>query len=247
MRNSASLSSFQNYFEYHRSTLFIVHSFEQLLSQHIFGNALGYEDSNDHEQLPHDPLMAVLADKTKPLPQEGFALAGKSTLNRLELTSVRAAKNSRYKRIVARHRDMDDFVVNLFLRIHSKPPKRIVLDLDATDDPLHGHQLGRFFHGFYKTYCHLLLYIFYSSHLMCAKLRSSDIDGAADSVKHLDRILKQFRKKWPRVYFVIRANSGFCRDNLMSWCDSNQVDFILGLASFLIRGVAERCAARSSR
>ena len=212
------------------SPLFTVHSVEELLSQRIFGIALGYEDLNDHEQLRHDPLMAVLAGKTDPSPQEGFALAGKSTLNRLELTPVGANEDSRYKKIVARHRDIEEFFVNAFLQVHSMPPKRIVLDLDATDDPLHGHQLGRCFHGYYKSYCYLPLYIFCGSHLLCAKLRPSDIDPAAGSVKQLDRIVKQIRAQWPGVQIVIRADSGFCRDNIMSWCEANQVDFILGLA-----------------
>ncbi len=224
------VEQFAKCFDDYRSPLFTVHSVEELLSQRIFGIALGYEDLNDHEQLRHDPLMAVLAGKTDPSPQEGFALAGKSTLNRLELTPVGANEDSRYKKIVARHRDIEDFFVNAFLQVHSMPSKRIVLDLDATDDPLHGHQLGRFFHGYYKSYCYLPLYIFCGSHLLCAKLRPSDIDAAAGSVKQLDRIVKQIRAQWPGVQIVIRADSGFCRDNIMSWCEANQVDFILGLA-----------------
>jgi len=201
-----------------------------LLSQRIFGIALGYEDLNDHEDLRHDPMMAVLAGKTDPVPPEGFALAGKSTLNRLELTPVGANQESRYKKIVARHRDIEDFFTKAFLQVHSKPPKRIVLDVDATDDPLHGHQAGRFFHGYYKSYCYLPLYIFCGSHLLCAKLRPSDIDAAAGTVKQLDRIVKQIRAQWPDVQIVVRGDSGFCRDNIMSWCESNGIDFILGLA-----------------
>lgn len=224
------IERFTECFDDFRSPLFTVHSVEELLSQRIFGIALGYEDLNDHEQLRHDPLMAVLAGKTDPSPQEGYALAGKSTLNRLELTPVGANEDSRYKKIVARHKDIEDFFVTAFLQVHSKPPKRIVLDLDATDDPLHGHQLGRFFHGYYKSYCYLPLYIFCGSHLLCAKLRPSDIDAAAGSVKELDRIVKQIRAEWPGVQIVIRGDSGFCRNNIMSWCELNQVDFILGVA-----------------
>lgn len=224
------VKQFARCFDDYRSPLFTVHSVEELLAQRVFGIALGYEDLNDHDQLRHDPLMAVLAGKTDPLPQEGFALAGKSTLNRLELTPVGANEESRYKKIVARHRDIEDFFVNAFLQLHSKPPKRIVLDLDATDDPLYGHQLGRFFHGYYKSYCYLPLYIFCGSHLLCAKLRPSDIDAAAGSVKQLGRIVKQIRKQWPRVQIVIRGDSGFCRDNIMSWCESNHVDYVLGVA-----------------
>jgi len=224
------VAQFAACFDDHRSPKFTVHSVEELLSQRIFGIALGYEDLNDHEQLRHDPLMAVLAGKKEPDPEEGLALAGKSTLNRLELTPVSADKKSRYKKIVARHSDIEDFFVDAFLQVHSTPRKRIVLDLDATDDPLHGHQLGRFFHGYYKSYCYLPLYIFCGSHLLSAKLRPADIDAAAGSVKQLDRIVKQIRIEWPDVQIVIRGDSGFCRDNIMSWCEANGVDFILGLA-----------------
>lgn len=219
-----------NCFLDHRNPAFTFHSLEELLSQRIFGIALGYEDLNDHEQLRHDPLMAVLAGKNDPTPPERFALAGKSTLNRLELTPSGASKESRYKKIVARHHKIEDFFVDAFLQVHDKPPQRIVLDLDATDDPLHGHQLGRFFHGYYKSYCYLPLYIFCGSHLLCAKLRPSNIDAAAGSVKQLDRIVGQIRAQWPHVKIVIRADSGFCRDDIMSWCESNQVDFVLGMA-----------------
>lgn len=224
------IEQFAKCFSDYRRPLLTIHSLEELLSQRIFGIALGYEDLNDHDQLRHDPLMAVLAGKTDPSPAEGFALAGKSTLNRLELTPVGADGRSRYKKIVARHGDIENFFVKTFLQVHAKPPKRIVLDLDATDDPLHGHQLGRFFHGYYKCYCYLPLYIFCGSHLLCAKLRPSDMDAAAGSVKQLERIVGQIRSEWPEVQIVIRGDSGFCREKIMSWCEANQVDFVLGMA-----------------
>jgi len=224
------LEQFAACFDDFRNPKFTAHSLQQLLSQRIFGIALGYEDLNDHEQLRYDPLMAVLAGKTDPSPAEGFALAGKSTLNRLELTPVGAKKESRYKKIVARHGVIEDFFVKTFLKVRGKAPKRIVLDVDATDDPLHGHQAGRFFHGYYKNYCYLPLYIFCGSHLLCAKLRPADIDAAAGTVKQLDRIVKQIRAQWPKVQIVIRGDSGFCRENIMNWCESHGIDFILGLA-----------------
>lgn len=212
-----------------RDCRYTTHSLQELLAQRIYGIALGYEDLNDHEQLRHDPLMGLLAGKREPAPVEGFALAGKSTLNRLELTTKRA---TRYKKIVAHHPQIERFFVDAFLRIESRkaPPKRIVLDLDATDDPLHGHQLGRFFHGYYKCYCYLPLYIFCGSHLLCAKLRPSNIDGAAGSVKQLEWIVAQIRSEWPDVQIVIRGDSGFCRENIMAWCEANDVDYVLGLA-----------------
>jgi len=143
---------------------------------------------------------------------------------------MRANAGSRYKKIVADQRQIESLFVDVFLQLHEKPPKRIVLDLDATDDPVHGDQLGKFFHGYYKSYCYLPLYIFCGDHLLSAKLRPADIDGAAGSVKELTRIVKQIRRQWPEVQIVIRADSGFCRENIMAWCEANQVDYILGLA-----------------
>ena len=173
--------------------------------------------------------MALFAGKQEPAPVEGFALAGKSTLNRLELTTKRA---TRYKKIVAHHPKIESFFVDAFLRVNSTkaPPKRIILDLDATDDPLHGHQFGRFFHGYYKCYCYLPLYIFCGSHLLCAKLRPSNIDAAAGSVKQLEKIVEPIRSEWPKVKIVIRGDSGFCREHIMAWCEANKVDYVFGLA-----------------
>jgi hypothetical protein len=224
------IKQFANCFDDFRSPLLIQHTLQELLTQRIFAIALGYEDLNDHEQLRHDPLLGVLAGKKQPTPEKGFALAGKSTLNRLELTPVGANEESRYKKIVARHGKIENFFVDAFLQLNTEVPERIVLDLDATDDPLHGHQSGRFFHGYYKCYCYLPLYIFCGSHLLCAKLRPSNIDASAGSVKQLERIVTQIRTKWPKVKIVIRGDGGFCRERIMSWCESNGVDYVLGLA-----------------
>jgi hypothetical protein len=235
------VKQFADCFDDFRSPLLARHSLQELLTQRIFGIALGYEDLNDHEQLRHDPLMAVLAGKKQPVAAKGFALDGKSTLNRLELTPVGANKESRYKKIVARHSKIENFFVDAFVQLTTDVPQRIVLDLDATDDPLHGHQLGRFFHGYYKCYCYLPLYIFCGSHLLCAKLRPSNIDASAGSVKQLERIVAQIRVKWPKVKIVIRGDSGFCREPIMHWCESNDVDYVLGLAqnSRLIRALGK--------
>lgn len=224
------IQQFANCFDDFRNPLLIKHTVAELLAQRIFGIALGYEDLNDHEDLRHDPLMALLAGKKQPAPESCFALAGKSTLNRLELTPASANGESRYKKIVAKHSQIEDFFVDAFLQLNTKVPQRIVLDLDATDDPLHGHQLGRFFHGYYKCYCYLPLYIFCGSHLLCAKLRPSNIDASAGSVKQLEHIVSRIRSRWPDVTIVIRGDGGFCRDRIMSWCESNDVDYVLGLA-----------------
>jgi hypothetical protein len=215
----------------------VEHSVGHLIAQRVFALALGYEDLNDHDALRHDPLLAVLVGKADPSGQNrrrrddrGKSLAGKSTLNRLELTPVGADGKSRYKKVVARHPDIEAFFVDIFLALHPHPPEEIVLDLDATDDPIHGHQLGRFFHGYYDGYCYLPLYIFCGEFLLCAKLRPSDIDGAAGSVKQLRKIVARIRRVWPKVRIIVRGDSGFCREDLMRWCEENQVDYVLGLA-----------------
>jgi hypothetical protein len=221
----------------HRDEELVEHSVEELLRQRIFGLALGYEDLNDHDQLRHDPLLATLVGKRDPTGAErvrrrdrGKALAGRNTLNRLELTPRGAGENSRYKKIVADTGRIERLFVDVFLQLHARPPERIVLDLDATDDPVHGDQLGKFFHGYYKSYCYLPLYIFCGDDLLCAKLRPADIDAAAGSVKQLARIVGQIRQAWPQVQIVIRGDSGFCREPIMRWCEENGVDFLLGLA-----------------
>jgi hypothetical protein len=228
---------FAGCFTDHRDPDRIEHSVEQLLAQRIYGLALGYEDLNDHDDLRHDPLLATVVGKADPTGDSrrrrrdrGRALAGKSTLNRLELTPIRADEDSRYKKIACRTHDVERLFVTLLLQAHARPPERIVLDLDATDDPIHGHQLGRFFHGYYKNYCYLPLYIFCGDHLLCARLRPSDIDAGAGALKQLQRVVAQIRDAWPDVRITIRADSGFCREPIMAWCEANGVDYVLGLA-----------------
>jgi hypothetical protein len=221
----------------HRNPELIEHSLEHLVAQRVYALALGYEDLNDHDDLRHDPLLATVVGKQDPTGQsrvrqrdKGKALAGKSTLNRLELTPVGADQDSRYKKVICSTRAVEDLFVALFLQAYPVPPDRIVLDLDATDDPIHGHQLGRFFHGYYKNYCFLPLYIFCGDHLLCARLRPSDIDASAGALKQVQRLVARIRQAWPHVEIVIRGDSGFCRDPIMTWCEANSVDYIFGLA-----------------
>ena len=207
-----------------RSPHFVTHQLTEMLSQRIYGLALGYEDINDHEQLRADPLMGVLSGKRK----LDEPLAGKSTLNRLELTG----RSPRYHKISYSSESMDRLLTDLFMESHPAPPDQIVLDLDATDIPLYGHQPERFFHGYYDSYCYLPLYIFAGDQLLCARLRPSNLDGAAGALEDIKHIVAQLRSKWPKVRIVLRADSGFCREELMAWCeaDQNRVDFLLGLA-----------------
>ena len=205
----------------------IEHTVGELVAQRVYGLALGYEDLNDHDELRKDPLLAVLVEKSDPSQE---ALAGKSTLNRLELTPATASHKERYKKIVLDHGAVDRLLVELFLQAHQEAPKQIILDLDATDDPLHGQQEGRFFHGYYGHYCYLPLYMFCGEFLLCARLRPSNIDASAGSVEELKRIVKQIRAVWPEVGILVRGDSGFCREELMAWCEAESVDYVLGLA-----------------
>jgi hypothetical protein len=205
----------------------VEHDIATLVMQRVFGIGLGYEDLVDHDQLRHDPVMAVLAGKLAATRSGCAPLAGKSTLNRLELSSP---EPSRYHKISHDADAIEALFVDLFLDAHRKPPAQITLDLDATDDPLHGHQEGRFFHGYYDCYCYLPLYIFCGRHLLAARLRRADIDGAAGAVEEIARIVAQLRKRWPRVRILLRADSGFAREALMAWCEANRVDYLFGLA-----------------
>jgi hypothetical protein len=215
----------------------IEHTVLDLVSQRVFALALGYEDLNDHDRLRLDPLLAVLVGKEDPTGQDrlnprdrGKALASSSTLNRLELTPWNADADARYKKIVAKPGGMDRLLVDCFLDAHPTAPESIWIDLDATDDPLHGNQEGRFFHGYYGHYCYLPLYIFSGEDLLHAQLREANIDAAAGSVEALVRIVPHIRSRWPTVKIAIRGDSGFCREEIMAWCEAAGVDFVLGLA-----------------
>jgi len=201
----------------------VEHPVEEMLAQRIYGLALGYEDLNDHEQLRTDPVFGILAGKrdlTDPL-------AGKSTLNRLELgTGV----TDRYKKIAFRQEAVDELLVSVFIESHHQAPAEIVLDMDTTDLPLHGKQEGRFFHGYYDNYCYLPLYVFSGDHVLCARLREANHDAAYGCLPEIERIVKQIRAAWPEVKIILRGDSGFCRNQLMSWCESNAVDYLFGMA-----------------
>ena len=235
-------------FKDYRNPESIEHGVRELVAQRIYGVALGYEDLNDHDVLRSDSLLAMLVGKRDLIGEsrvrerdKGCPLASSSTLNRLELSVPKEAATDRYKKIAGDSEAIDGLLVDLFIESHTKPPREIWLDLDATDDPLYGQQEGRFFHGYYRCYCYLPLYIFCGEHLLCARLRPSNIDGAAGSVEELTRIVGQIREHWPNTRIVIRGDSGFCRDAIMSWCEDNDVFYVLGLArnSRLVRAIGE--------
>jgi hypothetical protein len=220
----------------------VEHPIATMVAQRVFGIALGYEDLIDHDQLRHDPVLATLAGKLEAKRRNCAPLAGKSTLNRLEHAPLGA---SRYHKIGHDPAAIEGLFVELFLEAYTAPPKEIVLDLDATDDPLHGHQEGRFFHGYYDCYCYLPLYVFCGRHLLAAKLRRSNIDASAGAVDEVERIVAQIRARWPRVKILLRADSGFAREELMAWCEAHGIDYVFGLArnQRLVGAIAEDLAA----
>jgi hypothetical protein len=205
----------------------IVHDVPTLVGQRVFGIALGYEDLIDHDDLRRDPVLGTVLGRLEARRSNCAPLAGKSTLNRLEHAPV---DNDRYRKIVHDPAAVERLFVDLFLDAHAKAPARITLDLDATDDPIHGHQEGRFFHGYYDCYCYLPLYIFCGDHLLAAKLRRANIDASSGAVEEIARIVAQIRTRWPKVKVLLRADSGFAREALMAWCEANKVDYLFGLA-----------------
>jgi hypothetical protein len=223
----------------------IEHPLLDLILQRVFGLALGYEDLNDHDELRRDPMLAVALSKDDVKGQQrrrtqdrGKALAGKSTLNRLELTAPdydgsprqKESDKPETKKIVVDPESIDALLVELFLEAQEQAPDRIILDLDATDDVLYGHQEGRFYHGYYHDYCYLPLYVFCGEHLLCSRLRRSNIDASADSMEELEPVVARIRQRWPAVKIQLRGDAGFCREKLMAWCEHEGMDYIFGLA-----------------
>src|ERR1700676_4683669 len=248
-RAIAMMDRFASCFHDVRCQELIEHEVVTLVGQRVFGIALGYEDLNDHDELRHDPMMAVLAGKLEARRQDCAPVAGKSTLNRLELSRL---EPTRYHKISHNPVAIKKLPVELFLEAHKRAPNEIILDLDATDDPLHGNQEGRFFHGYYDCYCYLPLYVFSGRHLLAAKLRRADMDAAAGAVEEVARIVAQIHARWPRTRILLRADSGFAREELMAWCEANGVDFLFGLAkndrvSAMIKNELDQAAAISQR
>jgi hypothetical protein len=221
------MKRFATCFHDERRAHLIEHEVVTLVGQRVFAIALGYEDLNDHDQLRHDPMMAVLAGKLEARREDCAPVAGKSTLNRLERSKL---EPTRYHKVSHNPIAIKRLLVDLFLEAHARAPNEIILDVDATDDPVHGNQEGRFFHGYYDCYCYLPLYVFCGRHLLAAKLRRASVDAADGAVEEVARIVGQIRSHWPKVRIVLRADSGFARDELMAWCEANDAHFVFGLA-----------------
>ena len=243
------IERFAGCFHDERRRELIEHEVATLVGQRVFAIALGYEDLNDHDELRHDPLMAVLAGKLTPRREGCAPVAGKSTLNRLELSKL---EPTRYHKISHNPTAINHLLVDVFLESHARAPKEIVLDFDATDDPLHGEQEGRFFHGYYDCYCYLPLYVFCGRHLLLAKLRDANGDAAAGVVEEVRRLVARIRAKWPKTRILLRADADFARDPLMAWCEGNDADFLFGLGKNerLLAEIApelERVTVKSAR
>ena len=217
------IKRFSECFTDYRNPDLITHSLFSIVGQRVLGICCGYEDVNDHDQFRADPLAGMFCETSSPL-------AGKSTINRMELTEPDASSADRYKKIIADFCAIDRLLVDLFLRFHKKRPKKIVLDIDITDDPLHGDQEGKFYHGYYRKYCYAPSYIFCGRHLLGCRLREAKQDSAAGAVDELSRIVSQIRGRWKKTQIIIRGDAGFCRDELMKWCEDNGVDYVLGLS-----------------
>jgi len=221
----------------HRRQEFVEHSVVELVRQRVYGLALGYEDLNDHDELSLDPLLGLAVGKSDPEGSSrrrerdrGRALASHCTLNRLELTPEKLDPQNRYRKIVHHSERFEELFVDLFLDSFGQAPQEIILDFDATDDPIHGEQEGRFFHAYYGNYCYLPLYVFCGEHLLVATLRTADRDASAGTKETLAFLVERIRKRWPEVRIVLRGDSGFARDDVMTWCEDNGVYFVLGLA-----------------
>lgn len=216
----------------HRSQELIEHTVRTLVGQRVIGIALGYEDLVDHDRLRHDPVLAAMLGKLTPRRKDCAPLAGKSTLSRLEHAPAEGSAHApwRYHKIEHDAAAIERLFVAMFLDAHKQPPPVMVVDLDATDMPLHGHQEERFFHGYYDCYCYLPLFVFAGRHLLAAKLRPSNRDAAAGSLEVVQGIVAQVRSRWPEQTILIRADSGFCREELMAWCEESGVHYVFGLA-----------------
>jgi hypothetical protein len=250
-KRTGIIAQFADCFRDSRKPDLVEHTVRELVGQRVYGLALGYEDLNDHDELRRDPLLAVLVDKNDPcgeqrrrVEDQGMALAGKSTLNRMELGGKQKGERERYKKIILEDAAVDRLLVDIFLQAHPCAPAEIVLDVDSTDIPLHGEQEGRFFHGYFGQYCYLPLYIVCGEYVLCARLRRSNIDGAQGCVAELERIVEQIRQQWPQVRIIVRGDSGFCREELLSWCEQHRVDYVVGLAqnARLLRQIASERA-----
>lgn len=218
----------------HREPGRVQHELQDLVAQRLYGLVQGYEDLNDHDLLRHDPMFGIAVGKLKSKHERCAPLAGKSTLNRLEqaMHGEFDVSGQRYIKVCLDPKQMETLLVGIFLEQEGKEPKQIILDLDVSNDPIHGNQEQGFFNGYYEQVCYAPLFIFCRRHLLAAKLRPSNVDPAAGALEELQRIIGQIRGQWPNVVIVVRGDSAYGRDDIMGWCESQQkVEYVLAHAS----------------
>ena len=227
-------SRFAKCFQDHRDSAYTDYSVYKLLAQRVYGIVLGYEDVNDHDKLRYDPALAIALAKLNFIESTPDILAGKSTINRLEYCpeTIINQRQSRYHKIEADFKAIEKAFVEIFLASYKKPPREIILDMDVTDDQVHGNQEGAFFNPYYHGVCYAPLYIFCGHHLLVAKLRSSNVDPAAEALPELKRIIGLIREKWQDTHIIIRGDSAYSREDIMKWCEQQpRVDYVLAMGT----------------
>lgn len=225
---------FAECFQDHRNLSYIDYSVHQLLAQRVYGITLGYEDVNDHDKLRHDPALEIAFKKLNFIDSNQAGLAGKSTINRLEYCpeTIIDQEKSRYHKTEHNPKKIERTFVDIFLESYKKPPKQIILDMDVTDDQVHGNQEGAFFNTYYKGVCYAPLYIFCGHHLLVAKLRSSNVDPAEGALDELQRIIGIIREKWKETHIIVRGDSAYSREDIMKFCEEQAgVDYVIAMAT----------------
>lgn len=238
-------------FEDQRDSSRVQYQLRELLAQRLYGLVQGYEDLNDHEEIRHDRMFGLAVGKLESTHPRCAVLAGKSTMNRLEQAVHVAAnlKEQRYVKFQVKPQSVEHLLVELFIEQQAREPKQIILDMDVSDDPVHGKQEQAFFNGYYDHECYAPLFIFCGQHLLSAKLRPSNVDPAAGALEELQRIIAQIRNHWSQVTIIVRGDSAYSRDDIMSWCESQPgVEYVLAIAGnerlqALMRGTAQRAKA----
>lgn len=225
---------FAEAFQDYRNPSYVDYPVRQLLAQRVYGIILGYEDVNNRDKLRDDPALVIALGKLNFLDSTEASLAGKSTINRLEYCpeTILDQATSRYHKIEVLAPEIERTFVNIFLSSYFTPPKRIILDLDVTDDQVHGNQEGAFFNKYYNGVCYAPLYIFCGHHLLVAKLRPSNIDPAEGALEELQRVIGLIREKWTTTHILVRGDTAYTREDIMRFCEEqHRVDYVFAMAT----------------
>lgn len=225
---------FAKCFRDYRNSSYVDYSVYELLAQRVYGIVLGYEDVNDHDKLRYDPSLAIALEKLNFIDSNTALLAGKSTINRLEYCpeTIVDQRESRYHKIEHQPKEIEQAFVEIFLESYKQPPRQIILDMDVTDDSVHGSQEGAFFNTYYNGVCYAPLYIFCGHHLLAALLRPSNVDPASGALEELQRIIRIIRSKWQNTQILVRGDSAYAREDIMKLCEvESGVDYAFAMAT----------------